>query len=69
MDALIIALLIALFLYLGIRDIIIAQKRRSNRILLKRISTKFDQLSKETKKQSRLFSRLLDILSKEEDED
>lgn len=68
MDALIIALLIALFLYLGIRDIVIAKKRRSNRILLKRISTKFDQLSKETKKQSRLFGRLLDILSKEEDE-
>jgi len=69
MDALIISLLIALFLYLGIRDIVIAKKSRSNRILLKRISSKFDQLSKETKKQSRLFSRLLDILSNEEGED
>ena len=69
MDALIISLLITLFLYLGIRDIVIAKKSRSNRILLKRISSKFDQLSKETKKQSRLFSRLLDILSNEEGED
>lgn len=65
MDALIISLLIGLFLYLGIRDIIIAKKRRRNHILLKRISKKFDQLNTESKKQARLFSKLLDILSEE----
>ena len=67
MDSLIIVLLITLFLYLVIRDIVIAKKRRSNRILLKRISTKFDKLSEETKKQSRLFGKLLDILAEKEE--
>ena len=67
MDTFIIVLIISLFLYLGIRDIVIAKKRRRNYLLLKRISKKFDQLSSDSKKQSKLFNQLLDILSEEKE--
>jgi len=49
-----------------VRDIVVRGKRRENRILLKRISRKFDTLSKDSKSQNKMFNRLLDILSKEE---
>ena len=68
MDAAILTVLIALLVYMIIRDIVISKKRRANRIMLKRISTKFDQLSKDTKTQSNLFNQLLNILSKYEDD-
>lgn len=65
MDYIIITLLVILFLYLVIRDVIIAKKRRKNHVMLKRVSTKLDQLNKESTKQNKLFEKLLDILSED----
>ena len=69
MDYIIIGLLVSLMIYLIVRDFVVAKKRKKNHVMLKRISTKQDQLSKEYRKQSGLFNRLLIILSKDEDED
>ena len=66
MDYAILLLLITLILYLIIRDKIIARKRKKNHVMLKRISTKIDNLSKESIKQNKLFDRLLNILGDEE---
>ena len=69
MDYAILIVLILLLIYMIVRDIIISKKQRANRIMLKRISTKFDQLAKEARKQGNLFTQLLDILCRKEDED
>lgn len=66
MDYIIIGLLISLVVYLIVRDLVVAKKRKKNYVMLKRISQKQDQLSKEYKKQSGLFNSLLKILSKDE---
>ena len=52
-----------------IRDIVINRKRKLNRILLKRISSKFDRLENAARAQSMSFNQLLEILSKYEDRD
>lgn len=51
-----------------VRDIVVRNRRRERRLLLKRISRKFDVLAKEAQSQNKLFNKLLDILSKEEDD-
>ena len=66
MDYAILTVLILIIIYMIVRDIVVRGKRRENRILLKRISRKFDTLSKDSKSQNKMFNRLLDILSKEE---
>jgi len=66
MDEAILTVLILIIIYMVVRDIVVRNRRRENNILLKRISRKFDSLAKEAKSQSKLFNRLLDILSKEE---
>ena len=69
MDYAILTVLILLLIYMIIRDIVISKKRRSNLVMLKRISTKFDQLTKTAKSQGDSFTRLLNILSKYEDDE
>jgi hypothetical protein len=68
MDHAILTVLILIIIYMVVRDIVVRNRRRERRLLLKRISRKFDVLAKEAQSQNKLFNKLLDILSKEEDD-
>ncbi len=58
-------LLISIILYLVIRDIRMRRYRKKGHTMLKRISKKLDLNIKESKEHNRLFQILLNILTKE----
>ena len=66
MDYFILGLLIIIFIYLVIRDVIMIKRRNTTHAVVKRISRKLDGTQESLNKQTRLMDSLLKILSEED---
>lgn len=69
MDYFIAILLITIIIYLIVRDTIVKKRRKKTQLLIKRLGRKLDLLVISSKKQSKSFDALLNILSRREDEE
>jgi hypothetical protein len=65
-DYFILGLLIMIFIYLVIRDVIVIKRRKTTHAITKRNSRKLDGVKKDLDKHNRLLDSLLKILSEED---
>ena len=65
-DYFILGLLVLIFIYLIIRDVMIVKRRKTTHAVVKRNSRKLDGLKESVDKHNRLLDSLLRILSEED---
>ena len=65
-DYFILGLLILIFTYLIIRDVIVIKRRKTTHAITKRSSRKLDGVKESVDKQNRLLDSLLKILSEDD---